>query len=461
MKRKLFAALLAVMMVFAIVPVSVSAAGVPVSNEAELVAAVTSSSDYVNVILTADIELTSTLMILDQIDLDLNGHTISGNFESDYGTVYVGVNGQLILKDYSTEGTGKITSSASYAIGNYGRIWVYGGTYESTAEDCAALYNFFYESEKPFYGITIVYTGNFSEIWNCGELYLDYSDIGTLDNSFYVVFRDYVSVDLFIDREYVAEGYYSEVICGNSPYCFETHIKKAVDEAGNEIDFEKLYAPRVMVALELDGGTCEIPENLSIALCDSFDSLPTPTKEGYVFKGWAIKWDPNNSLPAPCLLSLDAEEIPSEEEFPEEDEDGILYIPVSEMDNAAHLSEEMVYVEYTEDGDLCYIVLKALWEEAPPAEEEPEEIVPEFVNPVPNLFTVNVVSTAGGTTNTTPTFRIALGASRTIKLIPEEGFEIAEVRINNRPVEVKNSTVSIRGARSNYLVEVFFAEIAD
>lgn len=448
MKRKLFAALLAVMMVFAIVPVSVSAAPVEVSTAAGLVE--NAALEDAIIVLTADIELTETLMVTKVLSIDLNGHTISGNFESERGTVYVGVNGELHLSDSSEAGTGKITSSKSYAIGNYGEVNIYGGTYESTAEDCAALYNFFYDGNT--YGLTDIYAGTFSEIWNCGEIYIEGADIGTLDNSGYVELWHDISIDLFIDREGVADGYES-MIDYIFIYCADIVIKKAIDEEGNEIDFEKKYAPEFLVELELDGGTCEIPENLSVALCDDFDALPTPTKEGFVFKGWAIKCDPNNTQPEPCLLTVNEEETPVEEET------GITYLPISEMNNAAHLTKEMVYIEYNENDEITYIVLKALWEEEPVIEVKPEEIVPVFENPLPFVYGVQVETTEGGKTDTTSKFVIAKGASRTIKLIPEEGYEVAEVRINNIPVEVKNNTVSIRGARSNYLVKVTFAEV--
>lgn len=100
------------------------------------------------------------------------------------------------------------------------------------------------------------------------------------------------------------------------------------------------------------------------------------------------------------------------------------------------------------------VTVTAVWEEEA-HEEEPEE--PKVV--LPNLFTVTVTTTDGGKTNVPNSFLIAFGASRNIKITPDEGYVIQDVLVNGISVGAVDS-YKIKAAAANYTVEVIFAESA-
>ena len=162
MKRKLFAALLALVMVVSILPLGVFAAET-VTTEAALVAAVANDN---TIVLGADIELTERLMITKNITLDLNGYTLFGNYVSE--TAYVGLSGTLVVNDSSELGTGKIVSAKDCAIGNYGMVTINGGTFVAGIDDLydmAALYNYYYNDTA--YGTSVINGGTFDNVFNC------------------------------------------------------------------------------------------------------------------------------------------------------------------------------------------------------------------------------------------------------------------------------------------------------
>jgi len=76
----------------------------------------------------------------------------------------------------------------------------------------------------------------------------------------------------------------------------------------------------------------------------------------------------------------------------------------------------------------------------------------------PKLFNVKVSATEGGKVNVAKNFYIALGASRTIKITPADGYEVANVLVNGKSVGAVEK-YSIRGARMNYKIQVVFKEI--
>jgi len=124
------------------------------------------------------------LVVSGALSIDLNGHTISGSFEDDFGMIYVKKGGSLTVN-----GEGKITSSGTYAIGNYGTVTLKNGTLESTATyeyegdayDYAALYNFYYAAD--YYGTAIIEGGSVGELWNSGITSVSGGEVEYLDNS--------------------------------------------------------------------------------------------------------------------------------------------------------------------------------------------------------------------------------------------------------------------------------------
>ena len=146
-----------------------------------LPAAVEAAQAGDTVTLLKDVELTEYLKISKALTLNLNGKEITADFESDYGTIYVSMQGSLTIK-----GSGSVSSTASHAIGNYGTVKVEGGTFKAgvdpTHGQLAALYNFYYNGST--YGKSTIEGGTFkSPIFNCGELKISGGQMNVVDNS--------------------------------------------------------------------------------------------------------------------------------------------------------------------------------------------------------------------------------------------------------------------------------------
>ena len=155
-------------------------------------------------LLTSDITLTSRVTVSNVVTIDLNGHTITGNFDDYYGAIYVGTKGILTIKDSSLSKTGCIINTVKNAIGNYGIVNIYDGTFIGNY----ALYNFYYSNTV--YGTSVIYggtfktyDGDFNSVVNCGDLTVNGGNIkhlnttnvlnvagGTID-SLYVGVADY------------------------------------------------------------------------------------------------------------------------------------------------------------------------------------------------------------------------------------------------------------------------------
>lgn len=136
------------------------------------------------VVLTSDIILTNRVNVSNVVTIDLNGYTITGNINDDYGAIYVGTKGALTIKDSSSGQTGVITNNIGNAIGNYGVVDVYGGTFIGNY----ALYNFYYNSS--IHGTSTIYSGVFKSIdenspsiANCGDLTINGGTIDTIDTT--------------------------------------------------------------------------------------------------------------------------------------------------------------------------------------------------------------------------------------------------------------------------------------
>lgn len=136
------------------------------------------------VMLTSDIALTSRINVSNVVTIDLNGYVITGNINDGYGAIYVGTKGILTIKDSSSDKTGAIINSVGNAIGNYGIVNVYGGTFIGNY----AMYNFYYNDSV--YGTSVVYDGTFKSvndgspaIANCGDLTVNGGTIKLLDTT--------------------------------------------------------------------------------------------------------------------------------------------------------------------------------------------------------------------------------------------------------------------------------------
>lgn len=135
-------------------------------------------------VLTDNITLTNRITVSNVVTIDLNGYTITGDINDGYGAIYVGTNGVLTIKDSSPAKTGAIINKAGNAIGNYGLVNVYGGTFTGNY----ALYNFYYNDSV--YGTSVIYGGTFKSaaegypsVANCGDLTVNGGVIELLDTT--------------------------------------------------------------------------------------------------------------------------------------------------------------------------------------------------------------------------------------------------------------------------------------
>lgn len=135
-------------------------------------------------VLTSNITLTNRVTVSNVVTIDLNGYTITGDINDGYGAVYVGTKGVLTVKDGSAGQTGCITNTVGNAIGNYGVVEIYGGTFTGNY----ALYNFHYNNSV--YGTSVVYGGTFKSIdvnspsiANCGVLTVNGGVIESIDTT--------------------------------------------------------------------------------------------------------------------------------------------------------------------------------------------------------------------------------------------------------------------------------------
>lgn len=135
------------------------------------------------VVLTSDIVLTKRVTVSNVVTIDLNGYSIKGDID-DYGAIYVGTKGDLTIKDSSSGKTGSIVNNVGNAIGNYGIVNIYEGTFIGDY----ALYNFYYNDTV--YGTSTVYGGTFKSavddspsIANCGDLTVNGGTIESIDTT--------------------------------------------------------------------------------------------------------------------------------------------------------------------------------------------------------------------------------------------------------------------------------------
>lgn len=149
-----------------------------------LQSAIDSAAVGETVVLTEDITLTGRVTVSNVVTVDLNGYTITGDINDGYGAIYVGTKGVLTIKDSSSEQTGGIANVVGNAIGNFGIVNVYGGTFTGDY----ALYNFYYSDTVC--GISVIYDGVFNSatdgspaVANCGDLTVNGGTIELLDTT--------------------------------------------------------------------------------------------------------------------------------------------------------------------------------------------------------------------------------------------------------------------------------------
>lgn len=190
--------------------------------------------------LTNDVTLTNRVTVTNVVTIDLNGHVITGNIDDSYGAIYIGTKGILTIKDSSSGKTGAIVNNIENAIGNYGIVNIYGGTF--TGE--YALYNFYYSDSV--YGTSVIYDGIFKSVdgnsltvVNCGDLTINSGVIESVDttnvlnvtggtiNSLYIGVADYnperqstsVSGGTVVDLEVASDSNNEIVISGGTFGC--------------------------------------------------------------------------------------------------------------------------------------------------------------------------------------------------------------------------------------------------
>lgn len=136
------------------------------------------------IVLTDNIALTSRITVSNVVTIDLNGYSINGNINDGYGAIYVGTNGVLTIKDSSNKQTGGVTNTIGNAIGNYGVVNIYSGTFTGNY----ALYNFYYNDSV--YGTSAIYGGTFKSVnkdspsvANSGDLTVSGGTIESIDTS--------------------------------------------------------------------------------------------------------------------------------------------------------------------------------------------------------------------------------------------------------------------------------------
>lgn len=156
-----------------------------------LQAAVDKAAVGETVVLTSDIVLDARVTVSNVLTIDLNGYTITGNIDDGYGAIYIGTKGVLNIKDSSTEQTGSIVNTLGNAVGNYGVVNIYGGTFIGNY----ALYNFYYSNSV--YGKSTIYGGVFKSaggeppaIANCGDLTINGGVIESLDTTNMLIVTD-------------------------------------------------------------------------------------------------------------------------------------------------------------------------------------------------------------------------------------------------------------------------------
>lgn len=151
------------------------------------------------VVLTSDITLTSRITVSNVVTIDLNGYSINGDINDGYGAIYVGTKGELTIKDSSAKQNGGVANTIGNAIGNYGIVNIYNGTFTGNY----ALYNFYHNDSV--YGTSTIYGGTFKSVdkespavANCGDLTVSGGTIESIDTTNVLNVTDGVIDSLYV-----------------------------------------------------------------------------------------------------------------------------------------------------------------------------------------------------------------------------------------------------------------------
>ena len=135
-------------------------------------------------VLTSDITLNSRINVSNIVTIDLNGYTITGNIDDYYGAIYIGTKGVLTINDSSPKKTGSIINTTMNAIGNYGIVNIYGGTFIGNYALCNFYYNSTVYGTAVIYGGTFkTYEGDYNSIVNSGDLTINGGHIQHLNTT--------------------------------------------------------------------------------------------------------------------------------------------------------------------------------------------------------------------------------------------------------------------------------------
>lgn len=167
--------------------------------------------------LTNNIEMTKRLTVSNVVTIDLNGYSITGNFDDGYGLIYVGTKGDLTIKDSSIAKTGSVTNLVGNAVGNYGVVNIYGGIFTGNY----ALYNFFHSNSV--YGTSIIHGGTFKSVTdgfpsiaNCGDLTINGGTVELLDTTSTLVVNGGDIKTLYVgETDYITENQTTSITGGN------------------------------------------------------------------------------------------------------------------------------------------------------------------------------------------------------------------------------------------------------
>ena len=206
------------------------AAEIEVSSTDDLQTKINNATAGDTIKLTGDITLTNGVEVKKQLILDLNGHSISGDVNDDYGVIYIGTAGNLTI---NATGGGSITNSSNNTIGNFGTVTINGGTITGDY----ALYNFYYNGST--YGKATINGGTFNgvagiSIANSGKLTINDGAVvnDTLDSSADLEVNGGSFENVLIKNDAYNNGGVSAQVKGGSFGSIETGITEKAQNAG-------------------------------------------------------------------------------------------------------------------------------------------------------------------------------------------------------------------------------------
>jgi len=246
---------------------------------------------------------------------------------------------------------------------------------------------------------------------------------------------------------------------------------------------ENIFVPTYTVSFETNGGNSidsrTLPYNAEL------EEPEQPVKTGYNFIGWYtdealtipysfpgivkedftlyVKWKKSEEL-----LKLESAKKFIESVFEKQREDGgkaILNDDITKKDFHEYVESileetdfadiEVTVDSFDKNGNTLHGTV-TLWIDDVTATVSFDLLLKQEYTPViPKLFGLTVSAGEGGTISPSGKLVIAYGASRTFRITPDEGYEIADVRVNGRSIGAV-SKYELRGAHMEYVVEAIF-----